>query len=49
MISVPPIGRVRAAGNSVQGFERFLTRKLGEVLVAPTSNRRNLPELQCQI
>ncbi|MFK7877195.1 MAG: polysaccharide biosynthesis/export family protein [Paracoccaceae bacterium] len=37
MISVPPIGRVRAAGNSVQGFERFLTRRLGEVLVSPTA------------
>lgn len=37
MISVPPIGRVRAAGNTLQGFERFLTRKLGEVLVEPTA------------
>lgn len=37
MISVPPIGRVRAAGNTVQGFERFLTRRLGEVLVEPTA------------
>ncbi|WP_370402022.1 polysaccharide biosynthesis/export family protein [Sulfitobacter sp. JB4-11] len=37
MISVPPIGRVRASGQSVQGFERFLTRKLGEVLVEPTA------------
>lgn len=37
MISVPPIGRVRAAGNTVQAFERFLTRRLGEVLVEPTA------------
>jgi polysaccharide export outer membrane protein len=37
MISVPPIGRVRAAGNTVQGFERFLTRRLSEVLVEPTA------------
>lgn len=37
LISVPPIGRVRAAGNSVAGFERFLTRRLGEVLVDPTA------------
>lgn len=37
MISIPPIGRIRAAGNSVQGFENLLTRRLGEVLVEPTA------------
>lgn len=36
MISVPPLGRVRAQGQSAQGFERFLERRLGEVLVSPS-------------
>lgn len=36
MISVPPLGRVRAQGQSAQGFERLLERRLGEVLVDPS-------------
>lgn len=35
-VNVPPIGRVLARGKSVQQFERFLTRRLGEVLVDPS-------------
>lgn len=35
MVSVPPIGRIKAAGNSVQAFERLLSRRLGEVLIEP--------------
>lgn len=35
-VNVPPIGRVNARGQSVQQFERFLTRRLGEVLVDPS-------------
>lgn len=37
LIAVPPLGRVRAAGQSVQQFENFLTRRLGEVLVDPAA------------
>lgn len=45
-VSVPPIGRVNARGQTVQQFEAFLTRKLGEQLVDPSvivrlSNRRS--------
>jgi polysaccharide export outer membrane protein len=36
MVSVPPLGRVRAQGQTPQGFERFLERRLGEVLVDPS-------------
>ena len=36
MISVPPLGRVRAEGQSPQAFERFLERRLGEVLIDPS-------------
>ncbi len=36
MVNVPPIGRVNARGQSVQQFESFLTRRLGEVLVEPS-------------
>lgn len=36
MVSVPPLGRVRAQGKTAQGFERFLERRLGEVLVDPS-------------
>jgi polysaccharide export outer membrane protein len=35
-VSVPPLGRVNARGQSVQQFEQFLTRKLGEILVDPS-------------
>jgi|GEM_PF-2346769 len=35
MVSVPPIGRIKAAGKSVQQFERLLSRRLGEVLIEP--------------
>lgn len=37
LVAVPPLGRVRAAGQSVQQFENFLTRRLGEVLVDPSA------------
>ena len=36
MVSVPPLGRIRAQGQTVQGFERLLERRLGEVLVDPS-------------
>jgi len=35
-VNVPPVGRVRASGKSVQQFETFLARRLGEVLVNPS-------------
>jgi len=35
-VNVPPLGRVNARGQSVQQFERFLTRRLSEVLVDPS-------------
>jgi polysaccharide export outer membrane protein len=35
-VNVPPVGRVNARGLSVQQFERFLTRRLGEVLIEPS-------------
>ncbi len=35
-VNVPPLGRVRAAGQTVQQFETFLIRRLGEVLVDPS-------------
>lgn len=37
MVAVPPLGRVRASGQTVQQFENFLTRRLGEVLVDPSA------------
>lgn len=40
MVSVPPIGRVRAAGNSVQALERILTNKLSEELLPPEATVR---------
>lgn len=36
-ISVPPIGRISANGQTVQRFETSLTQQLSEVLVAPTA------------
>lgn len=36
MVSVPPIGRVNAAGLSVQALEDDLSRRLGDVLVDPS-------------
>ena len=36
MVNVPPLGRVRASGQSVQQFERFLSRRLAEILVDPS-------------
>ena len=35
-VNVPPLGRVRASGQTVQQFETFLIRRLGEVLVDPS-------------
>lgn len=35
-VNVPPLGRVRAAGSTVQQFEAILERRLGEVLVDPS-------------
>lgn len=35
-VNVPPLGRVNARGQSVQQFETFLTRRLGEVLIKPS-------------
>ena len=35
-VNVPPVGRVLARGKTVQQFETFLSRKLGEVLVEPS-------------
>lgn len=37
LVSVPPLGRVNARGQTVQQFENFLTRRLGEVLVDPSA------------
>jgi len=36
MLNIPPIGRLRAAGQSIQGFEALLERRLGEVLIEPS-------------
>jgi polysaccharide export outer membrane protein len=36
MINVPPVGRLRAAGQTIQNFETLLERRLGEVLVEPS-------------
>jgi polysaccharide export outer membrane protein len=36
MVNVPPVGRVRAAGQTVQAFEQLLERRLGEILVDPS-------------
>lgn len=36
-VSVPTLGRVRAAGQTVEGFERSVNRQLAEVLVNPTA------------
>lgn len=36
MVSVPPIGRVQAKGRTAEGFEQYLERRLGEVLVDPS-------------
>ncbi len=36
-VTVPLLGRVRAAGRSVQTFERMLTQRLSAVLVNPTA------------
>lgn len=36
MVSIPPLGRVRAQGKTAQNFERFVERRLGEVLVDPS-------------
>lgn len=35
-VNVPPVGRVLARGKTVQQFENFLARRLGEVLVDPS-------------
>jgi hypothetical protein len=32
----PPIGRLRAAGQTIQSFEALLERRLGEVLIEPS-------------
>jgi len=36
MLNIPPIGRLRAAGQSIQSFEALLERRLGEVLIEPS-------------
>lgn len=36
MVSVPPLGRIRAQGRTPQAFEQFLERRLGNVLVDPS-------------
>lgn len=36
-VNVPPLGRVQARGMSVQAFENFLRRRLGEELVNPSA------------
>jgi len=36
-VNVPPLGRVPAAGLTVQAFENSLTRRLSEVLVEPSA------------
>lgn len=36
-VTVPQLGRVKAAGKTVQAFERFLTRRLSDVLINPTA------------
>lgn len=35
-LNIPPIGRLRAAGQTIQSFETLLERRLGEVLVEPS-------------
>jgi polysaccharide biosynthesis/export protein len=35
-VNVPPLGRVLARGKTVQSFENFVRRRLGEVLVYPS-------------
>jgi polysaccharide export outer membrane protein len=36
MLNIPPIGRLRAAGQTIQSFEALLERRLGEVLIEPS-------------
>lgn len=36
-VTVPQLGRVRAAGRTVQSFESMLTQQLSEVLINPTA------------
>lgn len=36
-INVPPIGRVRADGQTIEDFETLLERRLGEVLIEPSA------------
>ncbi len=36
MVNVPPLGRVRASGQSPQQFEQFLSRRLADILVDPS-------------
>ena len=36
MVSIPPIGRIKARGRSAQALENMLARRLGEVLVEPS-------------
>lgn len=36
MINVPPVGRLRAEGQTIQSFEELLERRLGEVLIEPS-------------
>jgi len=35
-VSVPPLGRLLAKGKTIQSFEEFASKQLGEVLVDPT-------------
>ena len=36
-VSIPPLGRVRADGKTVQSLETLLNRRLGDVLINPTA------------
>lgn len=36
-VTVPQLGRVKAAGSTVQSFESYLTRRLSNVLINPTA------------
>jgi len=37
VVTGPQRGRVRAAGQTIQAFETFLTRRLSDVLINPTA------------
>lgn len=49
MVSVPPIGRIKAAGSSVQQLERLISRRLGEVLIEPAVIVRIADRMSAQV